>query len=191
MASGIAANPALYALYKASGLLDAVAGGIALPDIKYLGTGVNLQTTVADLMRVGAMSGGILSSIGQMISAGGNGGLTGLGLLQGMGIGRSTSVISRGTGSFFNTSGEQISRSNLVGNTSSADIQGSVVAEAMAEPESKVLKMEDEDKSKKLDDIYELTDDKLSQIITILSETGIKIADYGLSNFGNPENVGG
>lgn len=56
MAAGIANNPMLYATYKAAGLLDAVTGGIALPDIKVMGTGVNLQTTIADLMRVGAMS---------------------------------------------------------------------------------------------------------------------------------------
>ena len=73
MAAGIANSPAMYGLYKAAGMLDAVAGGIALPDIKVMGSGVNLQTTVADLMRVGAMSGGILGSIGTMVAAGGGG----------------------------------------------------------------------------------------------------------------------
>ena len=76
LAAGIANNPMLYATYKAAGLLDAVTGGIALPDIKVMGTGVNLQTTIADLMRVGAMSGSILSGIGGMITSGGNGGVS-------------------------------------------------------------------------------------------------------------------
>ena len=75
MAAGVANNPLLYATYKAAGLLDTVTGGIALPDIKVMGTGVNLQTTIADLMRVGAMSGSILSGIGSMVASGGNGDL--------------------------------------------------------------------------------------------------------------------
>ena len=79
MAEGMASNPVLYAIYKSAGLLDSVVGGIALPDIKVLGTGANLQTTVADLMRVGAMSGGILAGVAKMIAAGNfSGGFSGV-----------------------------------------------------------------------------------------------------------------
>ncbi len=68
LGASIGSNPVTYAIYKAGGLLDDVVGGIALPDIKFMGTGVNLQTSVADLMRVAALSGGIMSGIGSMIS---------------------------------------------------------------------------------------------------------------------------
>ena len=60
MASSMASSPALYFLNTAANLLDSF-GGIALPDIKVMGSGVNLQTTVADLMRVGALGGTALS----------------------------------------------------------------------------------------------------------------------------------
>lgn len=127
MASGIASNPALYALWKASNLLDDVAGGIALPDIKVMGSGVNLQTSVADLMRVGALSGGILSSIGSMIAAGGGGGFDASGMIKSiMNIGTTSVVRGSGLGSV--ASGETVSKSNYVGNTSGSDVYDSSMA---------------------------------------------------------------
>lgn len=171
MASGIAANPALYAIYKASGLLDAVAGGIELPDIKYLGTGINLQTSVADLMRVGALSGGILSSIASMLVSGGNGGLTGSGLLEAFGI-KGTTTVSRGSGYTFTDAGVSTSLSNYIANASGDDIQNSYVTQSENEASKKlqILKQEEESDSTKLSTV----DDHIVQIYELL-QSGITV----------------
>jgi len=124
MAGGIANNPLLYGIYKAAGLLNSVAGGIALPDIKVMGSGVNLQTTVADLMNVAALSGSILQGLGTMIAAGGGGGFSGVGMLKAMGI----STVSKG--GYTTRQGGGVSESGLVGNSSKDDAYNQTMADA-------------------------------------------------------------
>ena len=156
MAAGIASNPALYGLYKAAGLLDTVAGGIALPDIKVMGSGVNLQTTVADLMRVGAMSGGILSSIGQMVTAGGGGGLTGGGILKAAGIDSSgISQVTRGNGSSLSTAGGMtVSESGtVVGNSDGSAVQDKTMTDATDDGNSQLVEAVDSNEETKLNDV--------------------------------------
>jgi len=125
MAGGIASNIPLYALYKGAGLLDAVAGGIALPDIKVMGSGVNLQTTVADLMRVTALSGSILSGIGQMIfNAGAVGGFNPVGMLKALNI----PTVTRG--GYTTIQGGGVSESGFIGNTSGEDVYAQTMSNA-------------------------------------------------------------
>lgn len=183
MASGIASNPVLYAIYKAAGLLDTVAGGIALPDIKYVGTGVNLQTTVADLMRVTALSGGIMSSIANMIGSAGNGGLTGAGLLRGFNVGGNT-VVTRGAGNLFNTTTEDVSRSNMVGSYSGTDMQESLVNEENAKNQQKLVELKEENEEEiKLVDIH----NDIERVIEVLTVTGITVAEWRLT--GSPSGL--
>ena len=182
MASGIASNPALYAIYKSAGLLDSVAGGIALPDIKYLGTGVNLQTTVADLMRVTALSGGILSSIGQMISAGGGGGFSGQGMLNAFGITGAANTVTRGSGLNFNAPGVSVSKSNFIANASGEEYQEGTIAGAEDEASKKLEVMQEEQEDEKLNEL-KAANDKMDDIIRLLSVTGIKVANYTDFNF--------
>jgi len=155
MAAGIANNPALYAMYKAAGLLDSVAGGIALPDIKYLGTGINLQTTVADLMRVGAMGGSILSGIGTMIASGGNGGITGGGILDALKV-RNMSTVSRGTGVGLATlGGASLSESGImIGNNASTDVQNKTVGDANDNAKTQLAEAIDSSEETKLSEVY-------------------------------------
>lgn len=172
MASGIASNPALYAILKVAGLLDTVAGGIALPDIKYLGTGVNLQTSVADLMRVGALSGGILSSIAQMVMGGGAG-FSGSGMLKAFGVNAGNlNTVTRGTGIGFGTSGESVSQSNYIGNASSTDIQSGVVGEAETDANQKLIQMQQEDNSVKLEEV----NNNIVKIYNILNEGILRVS---------------
>lgn len=156
MAAGIANNPMLYATYKAAGLLDAVTGGIALPDIKVMGTGVNLQTTIADLMRVGAMSGSILSGIGSMISSGGNGGITGSGILRAAGISGNLNTVSRGDGSVLSTAGgASVSESgSLIGNSNSSDIQNATMTNATDSANAQLAEAVDSSEETKLSEVY-------------------------------------
>lgn len=107
MAASIAGNPALYATYAIADALDQYAsGGMKIPDIAAYalgtGVGVSLDLTIADIMKMGALGGGLMSSIGSLISGiakGGNGGLTGSGILKALGVdtsGASVSQVSRG-----------------------------------------------------------------------------------------------
>lgn len=156
MAAGIANNPMLYATYKAAGLLDAVTGGIALPDIKVMGTGVNLQTTIADLMRVGAMSGSILSGIGSMISSGGNGGIAGSDILRAAGISGVANMVSRGNGSALSTvGGASVSESgSLIGNSNSSDIQNATMTNATDSANAQLAEAIDSSEETKLSEVY-------------------------------------
>ena len=156
LAAGIANNPMLYATYKAAGLLDAVTNGIALPDIKVMGTGVNLQTTIADLMRVGAMSGSILAGIGTMISSGGNGGITGSGILRAAGISGAANMVSRGNGSALSTaSGASVSESGaLIGNSSGSDIKNATMTSATDSANAQLAEAVDSSEETKLSEVY-------------------------------------
>ena len=156
MAAGIANNPLLYATYKAAGLLDTVTGGIALPDIKVMGTGVNLQTTIADLMRVGAMSGSILSGIGSMIASGGNGGITGSGILKAVGISGAANMVSRGNGSALSTTGgASVSESgSLIGNANGSDIQNATMTNATDSANAQLAEAVDSSEETKLSEVY-------------------------------------
>lgn len=71
MASGMANNPVLYGMYKIGKLMGDLGADINLPFLNVYGFGVDLNATVSELMRGGAMAGSILSSLGQMIVGGG------------------------------------------------------------------------------------------------------------------------
>lgn len=156
MAAGIANNPALYGLYKAAGLLDNIAGGIAIPAFSVMGNMVDLHTTVADLMRVGAMSGGILSSIGQMAMAGGGGGITGGGILKAAGItGTGISQVTRGNGSGLATAGGiTVSESGtVVGNTDGSAVQDKTMTDANDSGNSQLVEATESSDETKLSDV--------------------------------------
>ena len=156
MAAGIANNPALYGLYKAAGLLDNIAGGIAIPAFSVMGNMVDLHTTVADLMRVGAMSGGILSSIGQMAMAGGGGGITGGGILKAAGItGSGISQVTRGNGSGLATAGGiTVSESGtVVGNTDGSAVQDKTMTDANDSGNSQLVEATESSDETKLSDV--------------------------------------
>jgi hypothetical protein len=71
MAAGMANNPALYTIYKIGKLMGDTGADINIPFINAMGFGLDLNASVSELMRGGAMAGGLLSSIGQMFAGGG------------------------------------------------------------------------------------------------------------------------
>ena len=156
MAAGIANNPMLYATYKAASLLDAVAGGIAIPALSVMGNMVDLETTVADLMRVGAMSGSILSGIGSMVASGGNGGITGSGILKAAGISGNLNTVSRGNGQGLRTTGgATVSESgSLIGNSNSSDIQNATMTNATDSANAQLAEAVDSSEETKLSEVY-------------------------------------
>lgn len=166
MAAGIANNPALYAVYKAAGLLDAI-GGMDLPEIAYLGTEVNLQTSLADLMRAGALGGSMLSGVGRMLTGFG-GGVSGLGMLARMGVmpGMVTTV-SRGSGSMGNllSSGSTTSAVGMISNTSASDLQAKTVGDATDEGNRQLIEAQE---SAEEDTKRAVVDEHVMQIYNLL-----------------------
>ena len=170
MSAGIANNPALYAIYTMASLLEDTVGGIKLPDIKVVGSGVNLQTTVAQLMNVAALSGSVLSGIGQMIGAGAGGGFSGSGMLRALGIGGNMTTVSRGVGAgLLNTGGTTYSQSGYVGNSEGGDVYGKTMSDANDDSSKQMAEAKDESQDITLNDvdnhimtIYQLLDDVIT-----------------------------
>ena len=155
MAAGIANNPALYALYKAAGLLDNVAGGVEFSVPLVMGSGSAQTFNVANIMRTAALAGGIFSSIGAMIAGGGGGGFSGSGILKAMGVSNGISTVSRGSGTDLVTAGgATVSESgSLVGNQSDSDVQSKTMTDTTDSAKSSTASAVDESEETKLKDI--------------------------------------
>lgn len=96
----IASNPVMYAIWKITDMIQGVTGGINIPFISALGTGVDLNTTVENLMKLGLVGFSTLGSIGDIVTGvstafAGNGSklLASLGIQAG-----NANIITRGSG---------------------------------------------------------------------------------------------
>ena len=185
-AQNMATNPALYAAYTIAGMLDDTVGGIAIPTIGgwAAGTGieVDLETTVADLIRVGSLGAGLLGGIGTMLQGlGSYGGM--LGSLAGFGIGSllSPTKLVRGNGmnalSIF--SGTSTSSSSFVGNSDSSDVQNKAIGDASESAEQTAEAKQDEQQDTKLStvdehvvQIYELLNSVINGLDSIKVDMG-------------------
>ena len=166
MAAGMANNPVTYSLFKMSGLLkDVVGSGLDFSIPMVMGSGTTMQFSVPDLMRAGAMAGGIMSSMGAMFSGGG--GLTGNSILKGIGIsGRGISAVTRGNGAGLSTTGgATVSESgSMVGNSSSDDITNKTMTDQTDSSKQETASAVDESDDTKLSDV----DNHVVTIIEIL-----------------------
>ena len=145
-AGGIAANPYLYGLNTMSNLLDTFVGGMPIPFVNTLLGGVDLHTTVADLMRVGAFSTSILESLGKMISGGTNMGFDTTGILNRIGVNNKNSTfVTRGTGAGLTTmKGLQYSSSGTTAaNGSANDIVSKTMTDAADSQNSQLAEATD------------------------------------------------
>lgn len=66
--SNIAGNPAFYALWQVTDLIQGLTGGINIPFISAMGSGVDINTTVENLMKLGIVGVSSLGMIGDVIS---------------------------------------------------------------------------------------------------------------------------
>jgi hypothetical protein len=198
MAGGIASSPAMYGLYKVATMLDDTVGGIPIPDISVFGSGVALNTTVADLLRVGSLGGGILSSFGSLITGLGNS-FSGQAMLDQLGIssGSGLAVTPRGDGGFsINIGGGSTSTSGsgYVGNASGSDIKNSTMQEAKDSKKQLMVEAQEEEEANQINvlnatvlKIYELLDD-------VAHGNGyfrVKVESYGLTKAGSSSAQGG
>lgn len=134
LSASMADSPVLYALWKGASALKDLTGGIDFSIPMYLGTGTTQTFNVADLMKVGALSGSALSLMSKVISgiAGGSaGGFNGSGMLKSLGIDNGLTTVSRGSGqSSLSTGGVSTSESGTLASGSGEDITSSMQTSA-------------------------------------------------------------
>ena len=196
LASSMASSPVSYLLYKMASLLEDATGGIDLPFINVMGFGVDLNTTVADLMRVASLSGGILGSLGSMIS-GLSSSFSGQAMLSKMGIdsGSGLAVTPRGSGGVGASAGggaQTTSSSGYVGNSSGSDVKDSTIQESEDSKKQQMIEAKEEEPANQVDmlntmvlKIYELLDDVASG----KRDFTVKVAGYGLTKLGSNSNA--
>ena len=194
LASSLANSPLAYLTYKLAGLLDSTVGGIDLPFINVMGFGVDLNTTVADLMRVASMSAGILGNLGPMVS-GLASSFSGQAMLSKMGIGKGSGleVTHRGSGDGItaqNAGGgtQSTSGSGYAGQSNGNDIKNSTVQEANDSKKKQMIKAKEEEPANQVDvlnntviKIYELLDGVAKGSKTLR----VRVDNYGLIGSGN------
>ncbi len=181
MAAGMANNPITYLLYKVGGLLEQTTGGIDLPFLNVYGFGVDLNTTVAQLMQAGAMSAGVLGSLGGMVSSLASS-FSGDAMLNLMDISSGTTVVRRGsgdtagnravTGATFSESG------NVTANGSGGDVQTSMEAQATDSTNTMLTKGTEEfDKDASRQDEIDNYNEGNARLIASVDNVGNKLDD--------------
>jgi hypothetical protein len=192
LASSMANNPIAYFIYKMASLLDTAVGGIPVPFINAVGSGVDLETTVADLMRVGSMGVGILGSFPSLLSGLANS-MSGRAMLNSMGIksGSGLAVTPRGTTTLKMTTSSNTastSESGYIGNAAASDIKNSTLQQAEDSKKSLMVEAMEERDNTPVDEIntnvlkiYKLLDD----VVHGTSTLRVRVDSYGLVNGGN------
>jgi hypothetical protein len=190
-ASSMANNPVTYLIYKLAGLLDDAVGGIALPFVNVMGFGVDLNTTVADLMRVASVSASVLGNLGPMIS-GLASSFSGQGMLRKMGIdsGSNLSIATRGNG----TAGASIaagggtSESGYIGNSNGGDVKNATMQDAADSKKKEMIQAKEEAEENQVDvlnsyvlKIYTL----LEEVVSGTSSIRVRTSGIGGGHSGN------
>ena len=126
IAQNLANNPALYTTWLINDLVEQVTGGINIPFVNVLGTGIDLNANINQLTKLGLIGFGAMEQIANIIGGiGARGGLN----LASWGY---QDVTSRGTGFSGIKSGARVGSSQMtyVGSGSYADMQSSTLISA-------------------------------------------------------------
>jgi hypothetical protein len=187
LASSVASNPVAYLIYKMASLLDSAVGGIDLPFVNVMGFGVDLNTTVSDLMRVASLSTGIIGSLPTMIQGLSNS-FSGQKMLQQLGIGSGSNlaVTPRGTSiaSASVSGGSSVSESAYIGNASSSDIKESTIQESKDTKKQEMIEAQEENEHTELDTLNETTlkiYELIHDVVQGKDTFKVKVVDYGLT----------
>ena len=173
LAEGIASNPALYGILSIGNLLDETVGGINIPSVSVMGNMVDLEATVADLLRAGALGGSIMAGIGPLFSGLGEL-VTGNGLIGAYNRFASTSASSVSIGGRGLGIGSQTLDSSLTayqGNSNSDDYMSA--NQAMIEDSKKEASVSAEENydHKTTDDMFNVTQEILSLLQDVTDAT--------------------
>lgn len=198
LAGSMASNPISYLTYKLAGLLDDTVGGIDLPFVNVMGFGVDLNTTVSDLMRVAAVGAGILGNLGPMISGLGSS-FSGQAMLNKLGFESDSrlAVTPRGSGgvsALGSSSNSSVSGSGYVGNASGSDVKDSTIQESEDSKKQQMIEAKEEEEANQVDvlnttvvKIYELLD----SVANGNKALRVKVDNYGLIKSSSNGNLGG
>lgn len=166
-ASSIAENPVLYTIYSMGNLLDETVNGIPIPFVDTFFGGVDLEATVADLLRVGAMSGTILQGTAALLTglAGGISPLATYGLLSSST--RDSVQIGKGLGLKAQENDISSLALNYKSNSNMDDFTSA--NNAMAEENKEVARTNSTQNDEDQTDLNDINDNQL-QIITLLND---------------------
>ncbi len=192
MATQMANDPILYLLPRVATLLEDYAGGIDLPFLNVMGFGVDLNTSVAQLMNVAAMSGSILGALGPMIS-GLASAASGSVMLNLAGINTSgkAPVIARGSAQpLQHLSGSSLSESGYVGNASGEDVKKATLQDADDSKKKQLVEAKDEEN---VEDVSTKADLAVVNIYNLLEEVahGSQSLRVRIINNGTSGSIGG
>ena len=180
-AEGIATNTGAYITWLVTNVVEEATGGINIPFVNVLGSGVDVNANVTQLMKTGIMGYSLLSQISNImdslnVTSSDN-------YLYGWG---ETPYTARGSGFTGITTGVQAttSQSLLVGNASGSDIAGNSIAAARSEAQQSVSGQESEDR----DTVNEIRNNvsMMAQILQSVFDNNnslrVRVLDYGLVN---------
>lgn len=182
LASNIAANPALAALWKVNSMIEQATGGINIPAVFAVGTGADLNATVNQLAKLGLVGVSSLGLIGDLISGVGNT-INAANILDQLGISASDSsrFISRGTGLQSRSKGMSTSISTYTGNVSGSDIaEGSIAlqsSKAKQEVSAAVAEDENTEAMKRIPDIHNYLISTLEEHMKVIEEKVSSLED--------------
>ena len=175
IASGIADNPVTYALWEITDMIEGLSGGINIPSTMFF----DLNTTATNLMRLGIVGVSALGQVGNIVSGISN--IVPSTMLTKLGITSSAQSISRGSGLGRGRKlSQQVSSSNMIGNSAGEDYEDSVITQAEAEASEKVEAQRQEMGELTINNIHEylvgVFDKKITAITQMLgSMSGYKV----------------
>lgn len=180
--SGIADNPVTYALWELTDMVESLSGGLQLPTISVMGNMFDLNTSLTNLARLGIVGAGALGNVGTIVSGVGST-LSPSSMLTKLGISKQAETVTRGSG--LNRSQRvtnQVSSSNMIGNSAGEDYEASLTAQANAEGEAAVETKKEEEQTKSINDIHEyllqVFDPKVTAITRMIGQmSGTKLTD--------------
>ena len=158
--SNIAGNPALYALWQVTDFIQGLTGGINIPFISAVGSGVDLNTTVENLMKLGIIGPASLGMIGDIVSGIGNT-FQFSNAAKLLGIGNDIMTTSRGN-TYTRASGFGTSNEQYLSQSSGDVFYQSTLASAK---ESAQQDLANETKGKKdINDVYQILSDGSAKV---------------------------
>lgn len=184
LATNIADSPALFALWKVTDMIQGLTGGINIPFITAMGTGVDVNTTVENIMKLGLVGVSTLGMMGDLISGIGNT-FDPSKMLTKMQIGSEAGQTRRGSGLDFIRASRGVQRtvsaSTYIGNISGSDMQESTLAESDRKMKQKLDQAQEGvvDHTKRTADyLISNLDPKIDSMIVMIA----KMASYSLSS---------
>ena len=184
--SNIANNPVTSAIWKITDMIQEYTGGINIPFVTTVGSGVDLNTTVENLIKLGVMGVGSIGMIGDIVSGLGNT-VDFSNTLNRLGINKGIATV-RGGGNQLATSGFTTSTSTFIGQSSGESIYSQTLAAEKAKTTSdiesgKVTVSQDVDMKKDIADVISSMNTTLTNILQTLQGTlRVNVTNYGLTN---------